>query len=282
MRLGESLKRLVPSMDRYHKVICPTASLCLTMIAVYVACQVFLVQRLAAERNAEQQQAAAERSNRELDYRIQRMDDLNKQLTAQSNDLTDLKRRLEQQSTEATIQQKRHEELAKLSEDRAAVLSVTAQLQQHMAQVMMDQSRNEAQSRSVLLGPSHSSIAILAMLQSKSPIYTPEEQELINAIRAIETGQRELLTVLVTRMAEDNTRYNNANNDFRKTLLNAPKEKVQELLDKQLAEVNRIGSESQNKFEKETAEVFERVTKAMARADELSRKLFNIKKKPSE
>ena len=147
------------ALDWYHKVICPSIQIALTVFAIIAAWKVLGVH----EQNAE-------RANKELDHRIEKLAEFNKVLEKQNNDLKLQQERFQQAEADRHLKTAESQKsLKKLTLGLLAITEMTLRSGlERQSQIAASQ-----QSINIRLGQG-------AMLQSKLPSYTDDEKRLLD------------------------------------------------------------------------------------------------------
>jgi uncharacterized coiled-coil protein SlyX len=269
--------------DTYHKVICSTASIVLTCVAVNIAYQVFVVQW-----------GNAERAQKELDLKITTVKELAKTIEEHQRTIADQQQKLDRQQkrfdeSEADRQTKNEMTTAALKEG-AAANGRTAALLLRIANSSM-RTTDGMQLASITAAELHEMQTIgfsemafnmlqnVIAIQSESPAISEDQKALLNGLGGIAMTHNEIMCLVKGNLKDFADAKNKLVAEKAKALAN-PDEVVQaEVIVKYQNELVLASQRTTAKLTADLVEPTERIKKFQEAADKAVKRIHEKGKK---
>jgi sugar-specific transcriptional regulator TrmB len=234
------------------------------------------LQQETAQRNKKDQEQTAARNKTELEYRIQKLDDFGKRLETEHN-------RLEETVRVADIREmdriKTATELYKKAEEQYQLSVKQYELVNAYGESDIDQFHNMASLQATDALTCNRSIALLAHLQSKGPLYAPDEQALLATIVAIATVHNELSVISSRHSDGFYVTCKQLRADYERALQTTPQERQETLSKQYVAQVRAAGDRFRLQLAHDIAGPGEKLKQINAVQHDLLKKLDEADKK---
>ncbi len=199
------------NLDFYHKAVCPTITIVLTILAIIAAWKVLGVH----ERNAEQ-------TKRELENRIEKLSEFGKKLDEAQKTLNEQQNRIE--ATNATIK---------------AQGAIATEIALSMIEIYAE----EADRLGPYLRNLDFSVAQLASFLSRNPGYTSDEQVYLKCITDLNVIERDWHTTWDRHFKEWHQSHKQLWKDYQMAVKNIPNDRREEL-------TRKLGEDSKLQYER--------------------------------
>jgi len=241
-------------LDLYHKAFCPTIQIALTVFAIIAAWKVLGVQ-----------QENAQRSNKELEHRIEKLSEFNKVL--------------EKQNADQNAQQERINEAEVQS---ATNLKTSLKVSASLMVESFDALHDTFDKTQVLVAGTGETVNLrignMALLQSRLPNYTDDEKLLLNTFAKLAKAELDATHVYKRDREQFQETLKQLRADRKKATKNASDEEYVMTLVEYCTQLKSKSDAHVLKFQKEHSEAHEKRLNLFKTANELAGKIAKDKK----
>lgn len=227
-----------PTMDKYHKVVCPTIQICLTIGAITVAFFVYGIQK-----------ETAERTKNELNGRIEKLTEINNKLSDQQDHLEKQSKNLAKQQAQLEQQNDslRFLYIDYVESSRDSINFVNAQSMYYNSQ----------------LAALQMSVLTVAKIQAKGPPYIADDLALLETVLEVLAKNFQMINYDTQRISESQKMMATIDAKYKQRLQIESPERRSQLASESLQAVQAHCTSSIAQVKKDLAPIQERLTQLL-------------------